>query len=174
MKHRLLILAISVIATAMIGFGCSSDNNDNTMPGKLQVVDVNTSGCKTKVDVSANTRADDITRQTRMTIKLDNNHQALVNIYGIWLNCAAEGVEDVRVSLENGIITMVIVPRDTEHDVNCICPYDCSFIMTNVQSGHYQLIVYVAQGPDKTYNPDYPIYKGELTLTNNLETSLVW
>ena len=155
--------------------GCSGDDdNQNTQKGNIGVTDVNCSGCKTTYDKAAQLANDKILRMNSLTIRLNNQGEGMVMLSNLMLNCAAESIENVLMNSQDGVLSMVVVPAKDDVSANCICPYDCSFKAKNLETGLYQLKIYVADGKGKTFNPEYPIYEGEITLTPNQEASLTW
>ena len=173
MKH-ISRLALATMAFAL-ALGCSGDDdNQDTQKGNIEVIDVNSSGCQATYEKTAQLGNDKVLRMNSLTIKLNNKGDGMVMLSHLMLNCAAESIENVLMHCQDGILSIVVVPAKDDVSANCICPYDCSFKAKNLKTGHYRLKIYIADGKGKTFNPDYPIYEGEITLTPNQEASLTW
>lgn len=169
MVKQILFLVLSVMALG----SCSTEQNAME---QVRMSDVVNSGCTSSFSAQESRPEyykEEMEKTPKMVISVDAKGVVHFNVTDIQANCAINGFRP-QVSSQDRDIRIVLVPLgDPTIEADCMCHYNLSFNLSNLDTDTYHLAVYNADFVGK-YDSAKPCYAGNVSFTfnNNIEVEL--
>lgn len=169
MVKQIVYLVFSVMALG----SCSTEQN---IMEPIRMSDVVSSGCTSSFSAKESRPeyySAEMDKTPKMVISVDAKGIAHFNVTDLQANCAVNGFRP-QVSSQDREISIVLVPLgDPTIEADCMCHYDVSFNLSNLDTGTYHLAVYNADFDGK-YDFAKPCYAGNVSFNpnNNIEAEL--
>lgn len=128
-------MSVAILLLLSIGFaGCSDDEKTNE---QIKPKNVYYSGCKTSSSNAKSTNGF-LSETEIIALSAKKGGWLLVDHKNIMCNCCTEKIL-VNISTDKGVI-LVDIDED-EHSCNCVCPFDISYEIGELEKTTYTLII---------------------------------
>ena len=162
MVKQIVFLVLSVMALG----ACSTEQNAME---QVRMSDVVNSGCTSSFSAKESRPeyySAEMEKIPKLAISVDAKGIAHFKVIDLQANCAINGFRP-QVSSQDRDISIVLVPLgDPTIEADCMCHYNVSFNLSNLDTGTYHLAVYNADFVGK-YDSAKPCYTGNVSFTSN-------